>query len=105
MGIQYVVVSKDQKRVPVRFVEYAEESDAGPYPIPPDAPIEGGPKGTGDRHVIVLDRDNWRLYEMFNAFADGRGGWRADGGAIWDLRKSQVRNPGWTSADAAGLPI
>lgn len=105
MGIQYVVVAKGQKRVPVKFVEYAEESDAGPYPIPPDAPIEGGPKGTGDRHVIVLDRDEWRLYEIFNAFPEANGAWKSDGGAIWDLRKSQVRNPGWTSADAAGLPI
>ncbi|MGE0424475.1 MAG: hypothetical protein AB7O88_19590 [Reyranellaceae bacterium] len=105
MGIQYIVVARGQKRVPVRFVEYAEESDAGPYPIPPDAPIEGGPKGTGDRHVIVLDRDAWRLYEIFNAFPEANGAWRGDGGAIWDLGKSQVRNPGWTSADAAGLPI
>jgi len=104
-GIQYVVVPRGQKRVPVRFVEYAEESDAGPYPIPSDAPIEGGPKGTGDRHVIVLDRDEWRLYEVFNAFPEANGAWRGDGGSIWDLRKVQVRNPGWTSADAAGLPI
>ena len=65
-----------QTRVPITF-QYAEESDAGPYPIPADAPIEGGPKGTGDRHVIVLDRDEWRLYEVFNAFPDGRGGWRS----------------------------
>jgi hypothetical protein len=104
MGIQYVVVTKDQKLVPVTF-QYVDESDPGPYPIPANAPIEGGPDSKGDRHVIVLDRDTWRLYEMYNAFPDGRGGWRADGGAVWDLTKSQVRNPGWTSADAAGLPI
>ena len=76
-----------------------------PIPIPPDAPIEGGPKGTGDRHILVLDRDNWMLYELFNAFPDGKGGWKADSGAIWDLKKNQVRPAGWTSADAAGLPI
>lgn len=104
MGIQYVVVPGSQKKVPVTF-QYAEESDAGPYPIPPNAPIEGGPKGTGDRHVIVLDRDNWKLYEVHNAFPDGKGGWKGDSGAVWDLRKNQVRPARWTSADAAGLPI
>jgi hypothetical protein len=104
MGIQYVVVPGSQKKVPVTF-KYAEESDAGPYPIPQDAPIEGGPKGTGDRHIIVLDRDNWKLYEVHNAFPDGKGGWKTDSGAVWDLRKNQVRPARWTSADAAGLPI
>ena len=104
VGIPYVVVPGTQKKVPVAF-QYAEESDAGPYPIPPNAPIEGGPKGTGDRHIIVLDRDNWKLFEMHNAFPDGKGGWKADSGAIWDLRKNQVRPARWTSADAAGLPI
>ena len=104
MGIQYIVVSKSQAKVPVTFT-YADESDAGPYPIPPNAPIEGGPKGKGDRHVIVLDRDNLKLWEIFNAFPDGKGGWKADSGAVWDLKKNQVRQAGWTSADAAGLPI
>jgi hypothetical protein len=104
IGIPYVVVTKDQRRVPVQFT-YADESDPGPYPIPPDAPIEGGPNGTGDRHILVLDRDTWMLWELFNAFPDGRGGWKADSGAIWDLKKNQVRPPRWTSADAAGLPI
>ncbi|MGE4246247.1 MAG: hypothetical protein AB7E66_09620 [Parvibaculaceae bacterium] len=104
MGIQYVVVGGDQERVPVTFT-IAEESDAGPYPIPADAPIEGGPNGDGDRHVLVFDRDNWQLWEMFNAYPDGNGGWKADSGAFWDLRQNQVRPAGWTSADAAGLPI
>ncbi len=104
VGIPYVVVSGTQKKVPVTF-QYAEESDAGPYPIPPNAPIEGGPDGKGDRHIIVLDRDNWKLFEMHNAFPDGKGGWKADSGAVWDLRKIQVRPARWTSADAAGLPI
>ena len=104
VGIPYVVVPGSQKKVPVTFKD-AEESDAGPYPVPPDAPIEGGPDGKGDRHIIVLDRDNWKLYEVFNAFPDGKGGWKADSGAVWDLRKNQVRPARWTSADAAGFPI
>src|SRR5262245_10656370 len=104
IGIPHVVVGRDQAKVPVQFL-YADESDKGPYPIPPNAPIEGGPKGDGDRHVIVLDRDSWTLYELFNAFPLGKAGWKADGGAIWDLRKNQVRPDRWTSADAAGLPI
>ncbi|MEZ5788055.1 MAG: hypothetical protein R3D62_16635 [Xanthobacteraceae bacterium] len=104
IGIPYVVVPMNQPKVPVTF-EYADESDAGPYPIPPDAPIEGGPAGKGDRHVIVLNRDSWTLYELYNASPDGKGGWKADSGAVWDLEQNQVRPDGWTSADAAGLPI
>jgi hypothetical protein len=104
IGIPYVVVGGTQKKVPVKFT-YVDESDAGPYPIPPDAPIEGGPNGDGDRHVLVLDRDTWRLWELFNAFPDGNGGWKADSGAIWNLKETQVRSAGWTSADAAGLLI
>ncbi|QGM97790.1 hypothetical protein [Methylocystis parvus] len=105
IGIPYVVVDGAQKRTPVVFT-YAEESDPGPYPIPPDAPIEGGAKADGDRHVIVLDRDNSMLYELFNAFPQRDGSWKADSGAIWNLAKSnQTRPAGWTSADAAGLPI
>jgi hypothetical protein len=90
--------------VPVTFT-YAEESDPGPYPVPPTPPIEGGPQGKGDRHILVLDRDTRMLWELFNAFPAGKGGWKADSGAIWDLKKHQVRPAGWTSADAAGLPI
>jgi hypothetical protein len=103
VGIPYVVVPGTQAKVPVKFTD-ADESDPGPYPIPSNAPIEGGPNGTGDRHILVLDRDNRLLYELFNAFPDGKG-WKADSGAIWDLTKNQVRPAGWTSADAAGLPI
>jgi hypothetical protein len=105
IGIPYVVVDKDQPRVPVEFNEAPDESDPGPYPIPRDAPIEGGPDGRGDRHILVLDRDTWQLWEVFNAFRDGKGGWTAGSGALWDLRKVQVRRERWTSADAAGLPI
>jgi hypothetical protein len=103
IGIPYVVVSGKQAKVPVKF-GYAAESDPGPYPIPPDAPIEGGPKSKGDRHVLVFDRDNWMLYELFNAFPVG-GGWRADSGAVFNLKSNRLRPAGWTSADAAGLPI
>ena len=104
IGIPYVVISKDQAKVSVTFT-YAEESDPGPYPIPSDAPIEGGPDSDGDRHILVLNRDTWKLWELFNAFPDGHGGWKADSGAIWDLKKNHTRPTGWTSADAAGLPI
>jgi hypothetical protein len=103
MGMSYVVVPGDQPRVPVRF-EYAGESDAGPYPVPPDAPVEGGPQSKGDRHVLVIDRENWMLYELFAAYPDGKG-WRAGSGAIFDLGSNRLRPAGWTSADAAGLPI
>jgi hypothetical protein len=103
IGIPYVVVSGDQTKVPVTFT-YNDESDPGPYPVPPDAPIEGGPDGDGDRHVLVLDRDSWKLWELFNARPEVEG-WTAVGGAIWDLKTNQQRPPRWTSADAAGLPI
>jgi hypothetical protein len=103
-GIPYVVVGRDQPRVPVSFT-WADESDPGPYPIPPDAPVEGGASSAGDRHVLVLDRDAHRLYELFAARPDGRGGFTADSGAVFDLTKNGLRPAGWTSADAAGLPI
>jgi hypothetical protein len=102
-GIPYMVVSGKQPKVPVSF-QYADESDPGPYPVPPNAPIEGGPKGTGDRHILVLDRDNWKLYEMFSAFPAAQG-WKAGSGAIFNLKSNKLRPAGWTSADAAGLPI
>lgn len=103
-GIPYHVVPGDQPRVPVAF--YSMESDQGPYPIPPDAWIEGGPDSDGDRHVLVLDKDNWKLYELFHAFPlDGGKSWLASSGAVFDLRQPRPRPAGWTSADAAGLPI
>lgn len=102
-GLPYVIVGGKQKRVPVEF-EYASESDPGPYPIPDDAPVEGGPNATGDRHVIVIDRDHRKLYELFHAFRTEKG-WRAGSGAVFDLDSNDVRPDGWTSADAAGLPI
>jgi hypothetical protein len=100
-GIPYVVVSGTQAKVPVSFY-YPTESDKGPYPLPANAPIEGG----SDGHVLVIDRDNWRLYEMFDANRPAGGkGWTAGAGAIWDLKTNATRPAGWTSADAAGLPI
>ena len=105
IGIPFKVVGKNQKRVPVRF-EYEDESDRGPYPLPPGVPIEGGPSSDGDRHVIVVDRARCRLYELYAAYPeDGGSRWRAGSGAIWSLRSNRVRPRGHTSADAAGLPI
>jgi hypothetical protein len=105
IGIPWVAVSAGQAAVDVAF-DYADESDPGPYPIPPDAPIEGGPDADGDRHVLVLDTDACRLYELFYAFpVDGGASWTAGSGAIFDLRSNALRPDGWTSADAAGLPI
>lgn len=104
IGIPWIVVPGDQPRVPVTF-EY-DDSDPGPYPIPPDAPIEGGPDSDGDRHILALDLDNCRLYELFAAYtSDGGASWMAGSGAIFDLRTNDLRPEGWTSADAAGLPI
>jgi hypothetical protein len=98
-GIPYTTVPATEPRVPVSFY-YADESDPGPYPIPADAPVEGG----SDRHVLVLDRGNCVLYEMFDAARAGAG-WTAGSGAVWNLEINDTRPAGWTSADAAGLPI
>ena len=104
-GIPYVVVSGSQPRVPVTF-DYDDESDPGPYPVPADAPIEGGAGGTGDRHVLVIDRDAWKLYELYDARpVNGGQSWTAGSGAVFDLNSNTLRPAGWTSADAAGLPI
>jgi hypothetical protein len=104
-GIPYIVVHSGQAKVPVSF-DYADESDPGPYPIPSDAPIEGGPSSSGDRHVLVVDVDAWKLYELFDAHpVNGGKSWTAGSGAIFDLGSDALRPAGWTSADAAGLPI
>jgi len=105
IGIPFVTVGKSQPRVRVSF-DYPDESDRGPYPIPARAPIEGGRKADGDRHVIVVDRSRCRLYELFAAFPQAGGArWHAGSGATWNLRSNHLRPRGWTSADAAGLPI
>ncbi len=102
-GIPYIVVAGDTPKVPITY-EYPDESDPGPYPIPHDAPIEGGPNGQGDRHILVIDRDHWKLYELFSAYPQGDG-YKAGSGAIFDLNSNKLRPAGWTSCDAAGLPI
>ena len=102
-GIPYVFVDKNQPKVDVRF-EYKDESDPGPYPIPDNAPIEGGAGSTGDRHVIVIDKDARRLYELFAANKEADG-WKAGSGALWDLSSNNLRPKHWTSTDAAGLPV
>jgi len=104
-GIPYVVVTKDCRRVPVSFY-YADESDTGRYLLPRNPPIEGGSRSTGDRHILVLDRDRKLLHELYDARYDAKARrWRAGSGAKWDLRTNCVRPDGWTSADAAGLPM
>jgi hypothetical protein len=104
-GIPYVVVAGTQGKVPVTF-DYADESDPGPYPVPANAPVEGGTNGTGDRHVLVIDRDTWKLYELYDAHPlNGGASWHAGSGAVFDLNSNALRPAGWTSADAAGLPI
>jgi hypothetical protein len=103
-GIPYVVVPADQAAAPVSF-EYADESDAGPYPVPASPPIEGGSSASGDRHVLIVQQESCQLYELFAAYPNGDGSWRAGSGAIWDLRSHALRPDSWTSADAAGLPI
>jgi hypothetical protein len=105
IGIPYTTVPGAQARVPVSFT-YAGESDPGPYPIPADAPIEGGSSSTGDRHVLVVDRDACRLWELYSAYPQNGGtSWTAGSGATWDLNSNALRPLGWTSGDAAGLPI
>jgi hypothetical protein len=104
IGIPYNAVPGSQPKVSVSF-DYADESDPGPYPIPPDALIEGGPNSDGDRHILVVDHDNCTLYELYYAWPNGDGSWSAGSGAIFDLKSHALRPAGWTSADAAGLPI
>jgi hypothetical protein len=105
IGIPFAVVSGTQPRVPIVFTAYGDESDPGPYPVPADAPIEGGPRADGDRHVLVVDRGACVLFELYRAFPNSDGSWSADAGARFDLRSHALRPAGWTSADAAGLPI
>lgn len=104
IGIPFTTVPGSQTGVNVTF-EYADESDPGPYPIPPDAPIEGGPDSDGDRHILMVDQDNCILYELYSAYLQIDGSWTAGSGAIFDLNSHVLRPDGWTSADAAGLPI
>ncbi|MCP3994724.1 MAG: hypothetical protein GY722_06635 [bacterium] len=105
IGIPFVEVDTSQPDVAINYTAYGPESDPGPWPVPPNAPIEGGPDAGGDRHVIVLDRDDCMLYELFYAFPQTDGSWNAASGAAYDMASNDLRPDGWTSADAAGLPI
>ncbi len=102
-GIPYTVVGPHQPKVPIKFTEYGEESNPGPYPIPSGAPVEGAGEA-GDRHVLILQRGSCKLYELYAAQRAGAG-WEAGSGAVFNLRSNALRPEGWTSADAAGLPI
>jgi hypothetical protein len=104
IGIPYMVVDSSQAKTEVTF-DYADESDGGPYPIPDDPLIEGGPDGDGDRHILIVDKDTCTLHELFYALPQDDGTWTAGSGAIFDLTSNALRPDGWTSADAAGLPI
>ncbi|MEZ5166511.1 MAG: S-layer homology domain-containing protein [Acidimicrobiales bacterium] len=104
IGIPVLEVGSSQPNVPVHWTAYGSESDPGPYPIPLSAPIEGGPAATGDRHVIVVDTGECTLHELFDAHPTATG-WNAASGAVYDLRSNAMRPNGWTTADAAGLPI
>jgi hypothetical protein len=100
IGIPITVVDSSQATSPVDF-HYADESDPGPYPIPNDISIEGGPSSDGDRHAIIVDSDSCALHELYSLYPS----WQAGSGAIWSLTSNALRPRGWTSADAAGLPI
>jgi hypothetical protein len=106
-GFPYSVVGRRQPRLPIHYTAYGSESDPGPFPVPRRAPVEGGNRSDGDRHVLVVDRSRCRLYELYRGFfrGAGRDHWNADSGTDWNLRSSRRRRDGYTSADAAGLPI
>ena len=104
-GIPYAVVPASQPKVAIHFTAYGDQSDPGPYPIPPGAPIEGGSGSSGDRHVLVVQSGACKLYELYSAFPNADGSWNAASGAVFNLRSNRLRPNGWTSADAAGLPI
>lgn len=104
IGIPYIVVPADEPMSDILYTAYGDESDPGPYPIPQDAPIEGGQNGDGDRHVLAIQQGTCQLYELYRAFPTGEA-WEAESGATYDLNSHDLRPNGWTSADAAGLPI
>jgi hypothetical protein len=106
-GFPYVVVGTGAKSLPIHYTAYGAESSPGPFPVPAGAPVEGGAHSDGDRHVLVVDKSTCKLYELYRAFykAKPKPHWDADSGVEWDLRSAALRPDGWTSADAAGLPI
>ena len=99
-GIPYVVVPAGQARLPINYTAYGDESDPGPFPIPTNAPVEGG----NDHHVLVVQQGSCMLYELYHSVRSGSG-WSADSGAMFDLGSNALRPRGWTSADQGGLPI
>jgi hypothetical protein len=103
-GIPFRIVTASQTRYPIHYTAYGDESDPGPFPIPANAPVEGGNSSDGDRHVIVLQSGTCHLFELYRAFWRGSR-WDADSGVNWNLSSNKLRPLGWTSADAAGLPI
>jgi hypothetical protein len=105
IGIPFVVVPASQPPVEIVFTAYGDESDAGPYPVPADAPIEGGAAADGDRHVLVVQQQDCTLYELYRAFPQEDGSWEAESGAIFPLDAYALRPDTWTSADAAGLAL
>ena len=105
-GLPFIVAPATQPAVPIVFTAYGNQSDPGPYPVPANTPVEGGSSSTGDRHVIVLQSGTCQLYEMFSASLQSDGSWQAQSGAVFNLNADGPFRPaGWTSADAAGLPI
>jgi hypothetical protein len=105
IGIPYDIVS-GSPFVNIKYTAYGSESDPGPMPVPKNAPIEGYPHpGNGDRHVLILDRDNCWLYELYSSYPQSNGNWDAASGAVWDLLNDEQRPYTWTSADAAGLSV
>jgi hypothetical protein len=106
-GFPFSVVGPGQRKLAVNYTAYGDESDPGPFPVPAGAKIEGGNGSDGDRHVLTVDRGNCKLYELYRAFyvAKPKPHWNADSGTAWDLRSGDRHPEGWTSADAAGLPI
>jgi hypothetical protein len=106
-GFPYAVVGAGAKKLPIHYTAYGSESSPGPFPVPANAPVEGGAHAEGDRHVLVVDRATCKLYELYDAFFEARPKphWNADAGVEWNLRSAALRPDGWTSADAAGLPI
>lgn len=106
-GFPYAVVGEGAAEVQIHYTAYGSESSPGPFPIPTNAPVEGGARSDGDRHVLVVDKATCKLFELYRAFPKARPKphWDADSGVDWDLRSAALRPDGWTSADAAGLPI
>ena len=106
-GFPYAVVGAGAKKLPIHYTAYGSESSPGPFPIPANAPVEGGAHAEGDRHVLVVDRSTCKLFELYDAHYLGKPKphWDADAGVEWNLRSAALRPDGWTSADAAGLPI